>query len=229
MVIAYFSHAEDIPFNIGESDKFMKLITLPITVGPDYCSRNRNMIGSELLDCYWKSYQTKTIKDLLDEADVFGLVFLGDLATIKGRTLIKIIASLFNVPVAVLGVKDCSIHLAQGGNKDATFISEAFKPDLGQYNEKKSCANLVFFDSESNIQKAGKIIAASYCSKKLNLWSYVETLWSKTGKFGLVGNNHNLFIILLYLIKGYIFIGLKHWIWEDPTGTMVSLGRFSYP
>ena len=26
-----------------------------------------------------------------------------------------------------------------------------------------------------------------------------------------------------------MFIGLKEWIWEYPTGTMVSLGRFSYP
>ena len=26
-----------------------------------------------------------------------------------------------------------------------------------------------------------------------------------------------------------MFIGLKQWIWEDPIGTTVSLGRFSYP
>ena len=26
-----------------------------------------------------------------------------------------------------------------------------------------------------------------------------------------------------------MFIGLKQWIWEDPVGTTVSLGRFSYP
>ena len=42
--------------------------------------------------------------------------------------------------------------------------------------------------------------------------------------------NHNiLFIVLLYIIKGKKFIGLKQWIWEDPTGKMVSLGRVSYP
>ena len=26
-----------------------------------------------------------------------------------------------------------------------------------------------------------------------------------------------------------MFLGLKQWIWEDPNGTTVSLGRFSYP
>ena len=40
------------------------------------------------------------------------------------------------------------------------------------------------------------------CSKKLHLQSYVEMLCSKTGYFGLLGNNHILFIILLYIIKG---------------------------
>ena len=35
------------------------------------------------------------------EADVIGLVLLRDLATIKGRPLINIISSSFNVPVAV--------------------------------------------------------------------------------------------------------------------------------
>ena len=34
------------------------------------------------------------------------------------------------------------------------------------------------------------------CSNKIHLWSYLETLWSETGYFGLLGNNHILFIIL---------------------------------
>ena len=41
----------------------------------------------------------------------------------------------------------------------------------------------------------------SRCSEKLHLWSYLETVWFKTGYFGLLGNNHILFIILLYLIE----------------------------
>ena len=39
-----------------------------------------------------------------------------------------------------------------------------------------------------------------YCSKKLHLQSYLEKLWSEMGYFGLLGNNHILFIILLYPI-----------------------------
>ena len=73
------------------------------------------------------------------------------------------------------------------------------------------------------------IVSCQGCSDKLHLWSYLDTVWLKTGYFGLLGNNHILFIILLHLTKGYLFIGLKQWIWEDPNETPVSLGRFSYP
>ena len=92
------------------------------------------MIGGGLLDLNWKSYQTKTTKDLMDEADVFGPVFLRDSSTIKGRPLINIIASSFNVPVAVLGVKDWLKHLVQGEKKGPTFISEAFELYVEQYD-----------------------------------------------------------------------------------------------
>ena len=49
------------------------------------------------------------------------------------------------------------------------------------------------------------VIKPSYergCSKKIHLWSYLETLWSKTGYFGLLGNNNILLIVLLYIIEG---------------------------
>ena len=39
------------------------------------------------------------------------------------------------------------------------------------------------------------------CSEKLHLQSYLEMIWSKTGYFGLLGNNIILFIILLDLIE----------------------------
>ena len=99
-------HAKVITFNIGESERFRKLITLAITVETDYCHPNSNIIGGELLDINWNSYQTKTTKDLMERADVLGIFFLRDLANMKGCPLISIIAYSFNVPMAVLVVKD---------------------------------------------------------------------------------------------------------------------------
>ena len=120
------------------------------------------MIGGELLDLNWKSYQTKTTKDVIAEADIFCLVFLGDLATIKGSPIINIIESSFNIPVALLGVKYCPKNLGQGVKNNSTFISVVYKPYLKQYNEKKSRTSLVLFYDSSNIQNSGQILVASY-------------------------------------------------------------------
>ena len=40
-----------------------------------------------------------------------------------------------------------------------------------------------------------------HCSEKLHLQSYLENVWSATGYFGLLRNNHIFFIILLYIIE----------------------------
>ena len=56
MEITDLSHDEAIPFNIGESNRFRKSITLARIVGPDYCPHNRNMIGGELLDLNWRDF-----------------------------------------------------------------------------------------------------------------------------------------------------------------------------
>ena len=160
--IADLSHAKTITFNIGESDIFRRVITLERTVGPDYCTPNCNMIGGELLYINRKSYQTTTTKNMMAEVDIFGLVFLGDLDMTKGRPIINIIASSSNVPVAVLGVKYFSKHLAQGGKKDDTCTLEELKPHLEKYNEKNIRTDLVLFDGASNLHKSGKILAASY-------------------------------------------------------------------
>ena len=91
MAILDLSHTEAIPLNIINSGRFKKVINLERRVGPDYCPPNFNTIGGELLDINWNSYQTKTTKNLMAEAVVFGLVFLGDLVVIKGLPLINII------------------------------------------------------------------------------------------------------------------------------------------
>ena len=48
----------------------------------------------------------------------------------------------------------------------------------------------------------GKSSDERECRKKLHLRSYLETVWSETGYFGLLGNNCILFIVLLYIIEG---------------------------
>ena len=47
----------------------------------------------------------------------------------------------------------------------------------------------------------GNTLYERECSYKLHLQYYLETVWFETGYFVLFGNNHILFITLLYLIE----------------------------
>ena len=60
------------------------------------------------------------------ESDIFGLLFLGDGATISRVPLLNILVSGKNLPVAVLELVDCQGHLADSGTKNASFICNIF-------------------------------------------------------------------------------------------------------
>ena len=49
------------------------------------------------------------------ESDIFGLLFLGDGATISRIPSLNIFVSGKNLPVAILELVDCRGHLAYGG------------------------------------------------------------------------------------------------------------------
>ena len=55
-----------------------------------------------------------------------GLLFLGEGATIYRITLLNILVSGKNLPVAVLENFDCQGHLADGEKKDGSFICNKF-------------------------------------------------------------------------------------------------------
>ena len=60
------------------------------------------------------------------ESDIFGLFSLGDGATISRVPLLNILVSGGNLPVAILELDDCQGDLADGGEKDGTFICNRF-------------------------------------------------------------------------------------------------------
>ena len=60
------------------------------------------------------------------EAYIFGVLFLGDGATILRCPLLNILASAKNKPVSVLKIVDCRGCLARGYKKDAAFICNRF-------------------------------------------------------------------------------------------------------
>jgi hypothetical protein len=122
---------------------------------------NRNMISGTLLD---HLYDSKTqMNSLMSEARIFCL---------NGATImtchLNILAAVVNNPFALLDVADCTNHASAGKNKDAKNIACLIHPFIekmelecdGPNKSLTGAVDLVFFAGATNIQNAGKILAA---------------------------------------------------------------------
>ena len=96
------------------------------------------------------------------EADIFGLLFLGDGVTISRRPLLNILASAKNIPVAVLKIVDCQDHLAQGYKKEERFICNQFLKHMKEIDHRKNLTDVIMFDGASNVQLGVKLFKVHY-------------------------------------------------------------------
>ena len=96
------------------------------SVAKTYISPNRKLISKELLDVIHEQNMKMDLAMIKKEAEIFGLLFLGDGATISRFPFLNILASAKNIPVAVLEIVDFQGHLYRGYKKDATFICNHF-------------------------------------------------------------------------------------------------------
>ncbi len=135
MAIADFFHCEDIPDCVVESTRFKKLLEKSRYVGSDFNIPRRKKIGGKLLFLltFMPIFANKLSGDLLDinfqaiydsnkrltteNANVFGLSWIGDGATIKTMPLLNMLAMCGSMPPAVIAILDCTGHMVDGGKK----------------------------------------------------------------------------------------------------------------
>jgi hypothetical protein len=82
MAIAHFFHCKNIPDAVVESPRFVRLVRVCHFVGDGFVVPHRKKIGGELLDLNYANIYQQNKEELLKFAQVFGLTFLGDGATI---------------------------------------------------------------------------------------------------------------------------------------------------
>ena len=163
MAIADLIHSCGLPFSLASHHKFQVLLNCAKNATTNYTPPGRNRVGGELLDLNYKLYKSETMKRLMKEADVYGITFFGDAATVKKAPLINILAASAHLPVACLRIVDCRGHLENDGQKDAGYITELFLPHITEAEEKSpQCTDLVIFDGASNVQKAGLLLEAKF-------------------------------------------------------------------
>ncbi len=162
MAIANFFHCENIPDMVVELPRFKQMVFVLTTVGSDFEIPKQMQIRRPLLDLniQTKYFDNKT--NLLKSADVFGLGFLGNGATVKRMPLMNIIALCVDTPPITISIHDCTKHMQEEGKKDATYVSGLFEDKVREYDTNDTLTDVFFFDGTSNVQKAGEILAAKF-------------------------------------------------------------------
>ena len=122
---------------------------------------------------------------LLNEADIYGLRFQGDSATIKDTLLLNILAGRVELPVSVQKTLYCAGHITGGYKKYDKFDADSFFDTMNYLDPEKKLVDLHMFDGASVCRKAQNISKVSYhimscivvaehtCHNSFNGWSYI--------------------------------------------------------
>ena len=102
IVIADLIFSEGLSFNIAQKPRFKKIMELSRNVSKTYIPPNIKLIYKELLDGIHEKNMKSNLEIIKRGADIFGLLFLGDGATISICMLLNILDSGGNIPGAVL-------------------------------------------------------------------------------------------------------------------------------
>jgi hypothetical protein len=162
MAIADLFHCENISDLVVETPRFKRMVNVLSKIGSDFEIPKRKQIGGPLLDLNFQTKYNDNKTNLLKGADVFGLSFLGDGATVKRMPLMNILAACADTPPITVSIQDCTKHLQQGGKKDALYIAEMFDDIVKEYDPNGTLTDAFFFDGASNVQKGGAILVAKH-------------------------------------------------------------------
>jgi hypothetical protein len=128
--------------------------------------------------------------DLLKDIDTFWLMYYLDGATIGTIPYLNMMCSGVHNFRAVLDIFDCTNHMANGGIKNASYISSQMRPSIDRLSGVERTA-LFVFDRASNVQKAGKILNVIY-PRSTTIAAAEHTVatmfsdWSNTPEFKLM-------------------------------------------
>ena len=80
--IAYLIISEGLPFNLAQKPRFKKVLEFSRNHLKTYIPSNRKLISKELVDVIHEQNMKRNLAIIKYEAEVFGLLFLGDVATL---------------------------------------------------------------------------------------------------------------------------------------------------
>ena len=121
-------------------------------VGNDFTPPNRKRLGGTLLDLNAERTSKASCNEKIKVADLWGLTFIGDFATIGRMPLLNILVLCGDLPPSVLAIKECTEQLVKGGKKDASYVASEFSKEVEKMDK----------TGTSNVQKAGEILTIKH-------------------------------------------------------------------
>ena len=160
VAIAQLIHLGGLSFSLVDKQLFRRVLMLAKAVPTSYRPPSRNQVSGKLLELLHDQLMQRQYEELLKDVDLFKLQFYLDGATIKTVPFLNVMCSGAHNHKAVLDLIDCTDHMAEGGQKDATYIAREMETHIEALDPKN--AVLFDFDGASNVQKAGMMLEASY-------------------------------------------------------------------
>ena len=107
--IAQLVYCKALPsFSFGECPYFQRVIDVARSAPRGYKAPKRTLLAGEMLDLAYTTQLERDLKQLMIDADIFGIAFFGDGATIHKCPLINLFASALHCPAVLINIIDCT-------------------------------------------------------------------------------------------------------------------------
>jgi hypothetical protein len=140
MAIADFFHCENIPDAVVELPRCKRLVKVCCLDREDFVVPNCKKVCGELLDINYENTYSLNKAELIKEAKVFGFAWMGDGVTIHKMPLMNILALNGTIAPMTVLIHDCTMHMEEGGKKDAPYITKQFEGKVTKYDPQQLCA-----------------------------------------------------------------------------------------
>ena len=147
-------------FNILEDPLTKKFLEAYKNTSQNYKLPSRKRLSGDLLDINHEVQEAASLEELRKSADIGGIQFCSDFATIGGHACLNILASGPHVKSVVLDIVDCHEHLAGGGVKDGQFVFNKIKPWVEKVGA--DLFDMIDTDGGSNMLLGAKLLKAEF-------------------------------------------------------------------
>ena len=128
----------------------MTLLAKARLVGNEFKCPNGRQVGGELLDHKYGSCSNQNRILVGKDANIFGLSWMSDGATISRIPLVNNLVMCADVIPTVMDIHDCTYHMDAGGKKDSKYLVEVMEEEFVKFDPERMNTDVLYFDGSAN-------------------------------------------------------------------------------